>query len=466
MSEKAPVPSKPDPSSRSTIVRRVLLSPRWYGRFLRRLDPARSVLLGYLTYVLVGAGLLALPISRRLPDVSLQDQVFVATSAVSTTGLSTVSVSQTYTGFGQLIILVLIQLGGIGYMTMGSFIALSKSRELSNSRSRIGTVVFSLPAEYRVDKFVRSVIKFTLVIEALGAIAFYAIFRSAGVESPLWSAVFHSVSSFCTAGFSLYDTSFEGYADHVPLNLLVAVLSYLGAMGFIVCIDFSRKWRGKVERVTLTTRIILTMTLLMAAASTAALFFTEPAFSDLSPSARGWASFFQAMSAMTTVGFNTVTMSTLSNASVLVLLVLMFVGASPSGTGGGVKCTTISAIGGVMSSTLRGSPRILLAGHAIPLPRIWSAVSTVGFYIVALTAGTWLLELAEPSEFRANLFEAASALGTVGLSLGITSGLSVAGKWIVIALMFLGRVGPVTFSLALFARPIEEEPHETADLAV
>jgi trk system potassium uptake protein TrkH len=437
-----------------------------FRRFLVGLHTAKLVLLGYLSYILIGAALLCLPFVQHGPGARPIDNLFVATSAVSTTGLVTVSVSDSYNFLGQLIVLALIQLGGVGYMTVGSFIILSRKAELSTTRSEISKTVFSLPNSFRIDKFIRSVIVFTLVIESLGAVALYFIFRRGGDGAAVWSAIFHSVSAFCTAGFSLYNNSFEGYANNFWLNLVISVLSYLGALGFIVCVDCWRRLQGKIQRVTLTTKIILWTTLWLAVAGTALMFFGEPSIRTKPLDQRLLAAFFQAMTAMTTVGFNTIPISQISRASLLVLTILMVIGASPSGTGGGLKTTTFSAIIGVMRSALRGDREVRFWNRTVPRERVWVAMASLGFYLLTLVLGTYLLELTETCAFEQSVFEAASALGTVGLSTGITAALSPLGKIVVTLLMFSGRLGPITFGMALFFRrpPIGKRQEE--DLAV
>lgn len=436
----------------------------YWWELVMSLHPAKVVMLGYLSYIMVGWLLLSLPLMQRQPVSSL-DNLFTATSAVSTTGLLAVSMSESYTFWGQLTVLLLIQLGGIGYMTFGSFVILSRKGSLSAVRSDIGQVVFSLPASFRIDKFVRSVTVFTLLIEAVGAMLLYSILSKQGVEQPLWSAVFHSVSAFCTAGFGLYNNSFEGYANVFWLNAVIAALSYLGAIGFIVCVDLWRMIRGKIHRITLTSRIILWTTLWLSLAGTVLLFLAEPSIQTFSPEKRLTAAFFQTMTSVTTVGFNTIPIGAVSRASLLVLIVLMVIGASPSGTGGGLKSTTFSAVLGVMKSAISGKKEVRFWGRLVPLERVWTAVASLGFYILFLTVGTFLLELTETVSFESIFFEAASALGTVGLSTGITGSLSVLGKIVIIALMYCGRLGPLTFSIALFLKmPEQTEQHE--DMAI
>jgi trk system potassium uptake protein TrkH len=434
-------------------------------QILENIHPVKMVFLGYFIYIFVGWIFLNLPFSM-IQDVPALDNLFIATSAVSTTGLGTVSIADNYSFLGQLIILILIQLGGIGYMTFGSFVILSRKKSLSPERLEISKTVFSLPKNFRIDKFVRSVIGFTAVIEILGAIILYLIFKKSGAADPLWIAIFHSVSSFCTAGFSLYNNSFESYAGHFGLNLVISLLSYAGAIGFIVFVDLWRKLKGKIKNITLTSKIILHTTSWLSLFGTINIFLTEPSIQSFQPDDRIIAAFFQTMTAITTVGFNTIPMSTIAKGSMFLITILMVIGASPSGTGGGIKSTTFSAMLGVMKSNLRGDSKVMFWGNEVPLERVWTAVASLCFYITFLVFGTYLLTLTEMMNFEQVVFEAASALGTVGLSLGITAALSHLGKLIVIFLMFVGRLGPLTFGIALFLKQRVFSQTEDSDLAI
>ncbi|HUU10397.1 MAG TPA: potassium transporter TrkG [Phycisphaerae bacterium] len=433
---------------------------------LRGLHPVKLLLLGYASYVVGGWVLLCVPWAQSGQGVGALDNLLISSSAVSTTGLVTASVSGDYSWFGQAVILMLIQVGGLGYMTFSSFVILCRKQPLSETRTGVSHAVFSLPKSFRLDKFIRSVMAFTVAVEAGGAAALYAIFRQAGEAQPLWSAVFHSVSAFCTAGFSLYDDSLVRFADNFWLNVVVAALSYTGAIGFIVCVDVWRRVTGKIRHITLTSKIILHVTLWMALSGTLLFFFTEPSIRSLRPDVRLMASFFQAMSAMTTVGFNTIPIGPICRAGLLLLTVLMVIGASPSGTGGGLKSTTFSAIVGIARSVLRGETTVRFWGHRVPEERLWTAVASLGFYLAFLVVGTYFLELTEQMPFEALMFEAASALGTVGLSTGVTAQLSHLGKLIVTALMFVGRVGPLTFGTALFLSRGVLAPDRDTDVAV
>jgi len=435
-------------------------------RFLSSISPVRLVTLGYLSYILVGWLILCLPLSHRGSHVYSLDNLFTTVSALSTTGLATVDVSEHYTLFGQIVILLLIELGGIGYMTFGSFVVLSRGGRLSDLREGISKNVFSLPKEFRIDKFIRSVIIFTIIVELIGAAALYAIFRSAGVKNPFWNSVFHSVSSFCTAGFSLFNNSMESFSGNFWLNAVVGLLSFTGAIGFIVLVDIWRRITGKIHHITLTSNIILRMSFALLVIGTFLFFFTEPMLKTMNPETRIMTSVFQAMTAMTTVGFNSIPIGSIATSSLVILLLLMIIGASPSGTGGGIKITSFTALVGIIRSALRGDTKVRFLGRVIPQRRVQAAMANIGFYLFVLILGIYVLTLTEKTSFRDIFFEAASALGTVGLSTGITSALSELGKIIICGLMFVGRLGPLTFAIALSAKPLQDDNEIAHDVAV
>ncbi len=437
----------------------------WIMNLLKNTSPVKMVFIGYLSYMIIGWILLSLPIMQNAA-VSTLDNLFISTSAISTTGLVTVDISSSYSFMGQLVILILIQLGGIGYMTFGSFIVLTTKKEISEERAKISKTVFSIPKNFIIDKFIRSVILFTLSIETAGVIALTAVFIRKGVPHPVWQAVFHSISAFCTAGFSLFPDSFMGYRDDFWVNAILSLLSFSGAIGFIVFVDIWRRLRGKSAHMTLTSQIIIRTIAILTAAGTVLIFLTETSMQTLPLESRLLASFFQAMTSITTVGFNSVDISLLARGSLMLITILMVIGAAPSGTGGGLKTTTLTAIIGVMKSALRGRKEVTFWKARIPEDRVITAVASLGFYLTFLIFGTYLLTLIERHDFIDLLFEAASALGTVGLSVGITSALSVLGKIVIILLMFIGRLGPLTFGLALFVQPKLIFDDNEVDLAV
>jgi len=423
----------------------------WLREHLANLKPFRLLSLGFLSYVVIGVALLSLPFARNVP-VPFLDNLFIATSAMSTTGLTTVSVSDSYTFFGELVVLILFQLGGLGYMTLTSFVILSRRENLSHTRRRILSTSFALPQGFWVSQFVRNVVLFTVVIEAVGAIPLYFQFAEAGVARPLWSAVFHSISAFATAGFSLNNNSLEAFRDNVVVNVTVGTLCYLGAIGFIVMQDVYLACRGRGHRITFTSKTILLMTGLVLAVSAPVLMFCEQEIAHLPWPERVCVAVFQVMTASSTAGFNTIPIHTLSAASLTLIIVSMVIGASPSGTGGGVKTTSVSALVGILVSILRGrTEEVTFFRHTLPAHRVMNAVAAVTLYVCVLWTGVFLLSLTERGQDYLKLvFEAASALGTVGLSMGVTGDLTPLGKLAITALMFLGRVGPLTLGLAFF----------------
>lgn len=435
-------------------------------KFLATLNPLQLLIYGYVIILMVGFSLLRLPFMRTTTIGSLDD-LFTATSALSTTGLATVDVSQDYTFWGQLIILLLIQLGGLGYMSLGSFFVLIRRRKLSEMNTELLKYDFSLPDNFSVPRFLKSMVRFTIALEAVGACLLALIFWQAGETGVIWKGVFHSVSAFCTAGFSLFSDGFLGYADNFSLNAVIAVLSICGALGFIVFTDLFERAAGRKSRITFTSRIIIRFTFVGILFGAAVLFLSDENIAAM-PADKGlMISLFQSMSAFTTVGFNTYDIGIIMPAPMFFMLGLMIVGASPSGTGGGMKSTTFTALYAQLKSTFRGDSRAVYLGAAIPEHKVAMATSNFFFYVLTICFGTYLLLLVEPEPVYAVLFEAISALGTVGLSTGITGDLTVMGKLIVVMLMFLGRVGPLSFGMMVF-RPSDVKPgmEEVEDLAI
>jgi trk system potassium uptake protein TrkH len=429
----------------------------------RRADSSRAIILGYFCYVILGALVLALPFCRVNHAGGWLDWLFVATSAVSTTGLSTMSTGADFTFAGQFVILVLIQLGGLGYMTTGSFVLLSVSGRMNPQREKTQRMALNLPGEVDLDSVVRLIVIYTFLVEAAGAALLYWLFRGAGVPGALWSGIFHSVSAFCTAGFGLYDDSLSQFHGNLPVNAVVCALSILGAMGFLIVYDLWKSLTRRTVAITLTTKVIVLSTVLMILAGTLLMRVEEP----LTRGAGGWtAAFFQTMTACTTVGFNTLPIGELSNASTFLLILLMLVGASPAGTGGGIKTTTVTALWAVMIGVIRRRPEPTFAGRIIPEPRRRIAVATTFFYLAMLSAGVYLLGVFQPGSLTDIFFECASALGTVGLSRGLTGSLNEAGKLVIILLMFVGRVGPLLLASSLFVKPKEAAPAKEEDVVV
>ncbi len=440
----------------------------WGYKLLTKLSnkPTRLVLFGYASYVLVTWILLCLPISWQSNSISPLDNLFVATSAISTTGLVTVNTPDAYSFFGELVIACAFQIGGLGYMTLGSFVILARDKTLPSTRQEIGETVFSLPDDFNFKTFIRHTIIFTVLIEIAGFIGLYVGFSQENVSNSLWAAIFHSISAFCTAGFSIFPNSLVDFRGNFLINIVITALSLFGAIGFIVVSDIWMRITHPRRSITLTSKIILYATFSSIVAGWLFLFFADSSIAALPLSERLLSSGFQSMTAMTTVGFNSHPIDALTRASVLVVIILMVIGASPSGTGGGLKTTSISAAFGVVWSSLRGRRDVTFWGRRIPMNRLIGAFSALVFYLSMFLVGSLLLLLLQGQNFEDVTFEAASALGTVGLSRGITGDLVPLGKLVVIGLMFIGRVGPITFALALFSQTKQRVRFPEEDIAI
>jgi trk system potassium uptake protein TrkH len=375
----------------------------------------------------------------------------MAFSSVSTAGMLVINPATDYSFWGQLFTLLAVKIGGLGYMTFGSFMILASGGRISPSRLRIGRSILNMPEHFEPIDFFRRALFFTILVESLGAVALYFAFLRAGIENPLWPAIFHSINSFCTAGFSVFPNGLEQFIYDPLVKGIIAVLSYFGAIGFIVITDLYLKLAGKVSRITFTSRIILVATFGSLIVGTVLLYFDEY-LATLSPGERLMAAAFQAMAAQTTVGFNSVPVSSLSGSSVMILLVLMILGASPSGTGGGLKSTTWSAGLGACWSAIRGRTEPTFLGSIIPSYRIQAAFAAFILYLIIYVLGCYLLLRVEQHSFEDIIFEAGAALSTGGLSRGITPELSNVGKVIIMVLMFIGRAGVVSLGLAALAK--------------
>ncbi len=419
-------------------------------------QPVKLLLWGYAFYIFIPWILLCLPISWKENFVNPLDNLFIATSAVSTTGLVTVNTPDAYNFFGQLVIMCAFQVGGLGYMTLGSFVLLSAKNSLPYLYRRVGSSVFALPEGFNLKLFLQHTVIFTFIIEIIGAIALYFCFLRANVENPVWAAIFHSVSAFCTAGFSIFPNSLEDFRGDFWVNLIVSILSILGAIGFLVISDIWQSLSGRKQGTTFTTKVILYMTTWFIVIGFLLLLFFDSSFKSLTLGERVLGAWFQSMTALTTVGFNTHPIGTLSAFGALLTIIIMIVGASPSGTGGGLKSTTIFVALAVMWSSLRKRKSIAFLGRRIPEQRLITAFAGLVFYVLAFLISSSILLLLQTQSFEDVLFEAASALGTVGLSRGITSDLNTWGKLVVIVLMFIGRVGALSFGIALFTNESTE----------
>ncbi len=423
----------------------------WLGRL--SLSPSQTIIIGFITIIMVGAVLLSLPVAsesgRPTPFLTA---LFTATSATCVTGLVVVDTADHYSTFGEMVILVLIQLGGFGYMTSWAILALILGWRIGLRERIILTESHNLYDLGGVVRFTRRLILMAVTIEATGAALL--TLRWLGEEPfgrALYMGVFHSVSAFNNAGFDLMGgfTSLTAYARDPVVSGVIAGLIVLGGLGFAVLFDLrSRHLTVHSKTVLLTTGMLIGV----GTALIALLEFTNPnTLGSLPAPARLLAAFFQAVTPRT-AGFSTIDIGSLAQPTLVLLITLMFIGASPGGTGGGIKTTTFIIPLAVILSTIRGTGDPVLFGRRIMAQNINKSL-TIAFVSVAFVVTmSVLLTLAEGVEFLSALFEVTSGFGTVGLSTGLTPHLSPWGRIIVILTVFSGRVGLLTVAFGLTRR--------------
>lgn len=429
--------------------------------------PQRQLMVAYFGYAVIGVCLLCLPFAS-VGDVSFIDHLFTVVSAVSTTGLATVDVATQYTLFGQIVIMLLIQMGGLGYMTLSAYVMLKITGHCGNKNAKIFQTQFAYPDSMDLRSMLNSTVNYTFLFETLGFALLCPYFLWKGVDQPVWSALFHSVSAFCTAGFSIYTDNLMQFQTDWFVNIVIMILSIMGAMGFIMMNDISRIFTRRGYKVTFTSKVILSITGGLALWGTLHLFFFEESFQSMPIDDRILVSVFQSISAMTTVGYNTVDVSMMAPISLLILSITMYIGASPSGTGGGLKSTTLSAIYAYTKNKLGLRDDVSLRGNVIPSYRVDVALTTTIFYTFILFVGIYLMGLFEPSDadYLKLSFEAASALATAGLSSGVLYEINLGSKIVLILLMYIGRVGVITFGNAMLIRSKNTPSAKNDDIAV
>jgi len=421
------------------------------------LHPAQVVVVGFATAVLAGTVLLLLPISSEGEQPSFVDALFTATSAVCVTGLTVVDTPTYWSQFGQVVILLLIQLGGLGIMIFASLIGLVLARKIS-VRSRLNTATEAKAVGLDdVRGLVRRIVFISFIAESVTFLLLFARFLLGygyGVGDAAWYAGFHAVSSFNNAGFSIYSDNLIGFASDPFICLPIAAAVIFGGLGFPVIMQLWREFRRPLHW-TMNTRLVLWATLILLAGGTAYITIIEwdnaATLGALDPAARVLAGFFHSVQTRT-AGFNSIDIAAMHPESWLGMDVLMFIGAGPAGTAGGIKVTTFAVLFFIIMTELRGEGAVNIFGKRLSRAVHRQAITVALIAVAAVMGGTLALMLMTGIDLDRVLFEAISAFGTVGLSTGITAGLPDAAKLVLVALMFLGRVGPVTLGSAIALR--------------
>ncbi|MPM43740.1 Ktr system potassium uptake protein B [bioreactor metagenome] len=421
-----------------------------------KLTPYQILVLGFAGLIIFGAVLLTLPASSATGErLKFIDALFTATSAVCVTGLVVVDTGKYFSLFGQLVIIGLIQAGGLGIMTMSTLMALIVRKKIQLRERLIMQEALNQLTMAGVVRLTQYIIKAALLLEFIGgtilAVRWYQDFGSKAIYFGYW----HAISAFCNAGFDLFGEfrSLTMYVDDITVNLTVTSLIILGGIGFAVISDVISN--RVFSRFALHTKIVLTTTALLIFFGTLIIFLLElhntATIGNISWQGKILGSYFQAVTTRT-AGYNTLNIDVLSNATLFFMIILMFIGASPASTGGGVKTSTASVVATAIWGHVSGKNDAELFGRRISSNNVYKAFSLVFISAALVIFVTMMMSVTENVDFLKLLFEVVSAFGTVGLSTGITPNLTSYGKIWLILTMFTGRVGPVTLALALALR--------------
>ena len=429
-------------------------------RKIDRITPAQIIILGFLFLIAVGTVLLMLPVSTNGPGgASFPDALFTATSATCVTGLIVQDTALYWSPFGQAVILLLIQIGGMGVVTMAVAIFIFAGRHISLKQRWVMQESISAPQVGGIVRQTRFILKTALAMEAVGAVLLALRFCPQMGVKGIWYAVFHSISAFCNAGFDLMGvrsgpcSSMTAYTADGIVNIALILLIVLGGIGFMTWQDFrEHKWHLRVMR--LQTKVVLSTTAILLVGGFLYFFlyeFQQPQWRSMSGGERLWASLFQAVTPRT-AGFNTVDLSQMTPPSQLVTILLMLVGGSPGSTAGGFKTTTLAVLLLTTAAVFRRRDTAHCFGRRLQDETIHNAMALFVIYLLLAITGGILICCIDGIPLMGALFESSSAVATVGLSLGYTGGLSAASKLILIFLMYFGRVGGLTVIYAVTVR--------------
>ena len=424
----------------------------------RRITPYQILVLGYVLIALLGGLLLSLPIATAQgTGQQYLDALFVSMSGLSTTGLSVVDIGSFYSLFGQIVLLCIFQIGGIGYMTIIILVMYSLGRKGSIRTSIVARDSLVGSDFHTMKKFFVSVVAYSLLFELAGGIVL-ALFwmREYPVARAVYLGMFHSISAFCTAGFGLFSDSLMRYDRSAVVNIVIIVLSLAGGIGFFVLKDlraygFSSLRSRRKSRLAVHTRLVLVTTAILIAFGAASIMLCEDWPSAASRGENAISALFQAISASTTDGFNTIDIGSMSAASLTVIMLLMFVGASPGSTGGGIKTTTFALLFFVLWAKLRRR-EVNVFGREMSEQCVYNAIIVAVAFMLVVFVDTIILSATMKAPYINIVFEIFSALGNTGLSMGLTSSLNTVGKAALIVTMFIGRVGILSIAFALLTR--------------
>lgn len=430
-----------------------------------RLNPSKTLVLGFAVIILIGTFLLSLPIATQDgKGISILNALFTATSATCVTGLVVVDTGTTFSTFGQLVILALIQLGGLGFMTFGTFLFMMLGKRISLKERLVLKESLNSVTHAGTVRLVIRIFAFTIITELIGAIILSIRFSfDMPIGKAIYFGLFHAISNFNNAGFDLMGgfRSLTAYADDPIVVLTICTLITLGGLGFIVINDLY-EYR-ETHRVSLHTKVVLVATCILTAGATVLVFLFEygnpKTLGSLSYIGKVLGALFQAVSPRT-AGANTVPIADLTHATLFLTIFLMYIGAGSGSTAGGIKITTFWVLIATVWAQLRGKEDVVLFKRRLETKSILKALTVATSGLVIVIVVTFILTITEKGHnFIVYLFEATSAFGTVGLTMGLTPELSTIGRIVIILTMFIGRLGPLTIGFAISKNQKQEAYH-------
>ncbi len=415
------------------------------------------IMLSFLMTILVGSLLLALPISSKTGEpVSYVDALFTSTTSVCVTGLVTLPTYSAWSLFGQIVILILIQIGGLGIITVMSMIMILLHRKIGIGDRLLIQDAFNLSTLSGLVKFVRKVVLGTFIVEGIGALCYMTVFVPRFGAKGIWISVFNSISAFCNAGLDIIgEDSLCGFADNPVINLVTCMLIILGGIGFIVWWDVARVLKhtknNRLRSLSLHSKIAISMTVLLIVSGAAAFFVLEYnnplTMKEYSLFEKIKASVFQSVTTRT-AGFATIPQQNFTDASSFISLLLMFIGGSPVGTAGGIKTVTFAVLFAAGISVIKNRNETSIYNRNISRQAVCKAVGVLGMSFATVFVSAVLLSVVTGANSLDVIYETVSAAATVGLTRNFTPSLNLWGKLIIIATMYLGRVGPISLAVA------------------
>lgn len=462
--------------SQTAILAMLIARIRRVYKFITLLTfkPAQLMLISFAGLIGFGTALLMQPAATVAgKHTDLLNAFFTATSATCVTGLTVYDTAVHFTFFGQAVILALIQVGGLGIMTFSVSLALLMRRSVSMKSQVVMQDVLDQNAMMNIRRLVGFIVIMTLLLEAAGAVALFFSWRQYfdSTGQAVWASVFHSVSAFCNAGFSTFSTNLVWFEHSLPVNAVIGGLIILGGIGFVVIGDFYQAFLNKLKHLhgpkhkfRIQSRLALSWTGGLIFFGTVLIYWLEHGrlLADMRPDQALLVSLFQSITTRT-AGFNSCNIGALQPATLFVMIVLMFIGACPGGTGGGIKTTTPAVLWAMIRAGFRHREETELYRRTIPVETVQRAVMVLCSSLLLVCGATVLMSVFEQKDFLAVLFETVSAFGTVGLSTGLTPELSVPGRILISLLMFAGRLGPLTVGFALMLKNVRPAKYRYAE---